>query len=97
MKPNKTKPKQPQPQAMNRSEKRIKELEEWIDREGEVNNTCTYPILERICSNCRCWRSTKKCKRCHGTGRVNVLVVSASRNGNPTTKIELCPECGRKP
>lgn len=36
---------------------RIKQLEEWIEEEGKHTNTCTYYILGRVCSNCRCWRA----------------------------------------
>ena len=37
-------------------EKRISELEEWIKAEGEHTDTCTYPILKRVCDGCRCGR-----------------------------------------
>lgn len=40
-------------------EHRIEELEAWIKAEGEHNDTCTYPILKRVCDGCRCERREK--------------------------------------
>ena len=39
-------------------ENRIKDLEEWINQEGERHNTCTYDILNStICAGCKCPRN----------------------------------------
>ncbi len=31
-------------------------LRDWIRREGEVSNICTYHILNEVCQGCQCGR-----------------------------------------
>lgn len=40
------------------AEKRIAELERWIEDEGERGDVCTFDILNRVCKGCRCKRAT---------------------------------------
>lgn len=41
-------------------EREIAALREWIFDEGERTNTCTYNILNEICSTCKCDRANPK-------------------------------------
>ena len=42
-----------------KKDKRIRELEEWLDDEAGRNSTCIYNILNKVCSGCKCERSRK--------------------------------------
>lgn len=35
---------------------RIANLEQWIEKEGGANNTCTFNVLGRVCGYCECKR-----------------------------------------
>ena len=34
----------------------VKALREWIEREGQRGDVCTYPVLHEVCENCACKR-----------------------------------------
>lgn len=38
---------------------RIRNLEEWIAREGGIADVCTRNILGKVCSNCRCGKAPR--------------------------------------
>lgn len=37
--------------------KQIEVLRDWIEREGDRTNACTYNILRKVCSYCQCKRA----------------------------------------
>ncbi len=45
---------------VNKLEKRIADLEEWIDEEGKRTNTCTFSILKEVCSDCKCGKKENR-------------------------------------
>lgn len=47
------------PEFNYQQEKRIIELEEWIDNAGQTFDICTFHILKKICSYCECKRKEK--------------------------------------
>ena len=38
----------------------IEKYRDWIRREGDNNDTCTYHILGEICEGCKCERGNRK-------------------------------------
>ena len=42
-----------------KKDKKILALEQWIESEGVVNDTCTYHILGKVCTGCKCPRAIK--------------------------------------
>ena len=36
---------------------RIVELENEISYLGEIGDTCTYPMLQKVCNGCKCHRA----------------------------------------
>lgn len=42
--------------AIDFLQRRERALEQWIESEGDRNDTCTYNILKKVCAGCKCHR-----------------------------------------